>query len=126
MKSTELKSMIKAAVKEAIQDELKDILLEAVRSPKAPTMYEQQTTTSTPEASPMPKTDKKKLRENMMNVLGGMKPGQDSISMNSSHAQGFAAPAYNPGAGANTAGQGSALPPGDVNLNQIMGLINKK
>ena len=126
MKSTELKSMIKEAVKEAIQDELKEILLEAVRSPKAPTVYEQQTITSTPEASPMPEVDKKKLRENMMNVLGGMKPGQDSISMNSSHAQGFAAPAYNPGAGANTTGQGSALPPGEVNMNQIMGLINKK
>ena len=122
MKSTELKSMIKEAVKEAIQDELKEILLEAVKSSKTPGVYEQQTTTATP----MPKEDKKKLRENMMNVLGGMKPGQDSISMNSSHAQGFAAPAYNPGAGANTAGQGSALPPGDVNLNQIMGLINKK
>ncbi len=124
MKSTELKSMIKEAVKEAIQDELKEILLEAVKSSKTPGVYEQQTTA--PTATPMPKEDKKKLRENMMNVLGGMKPGQDSISMNSSHAQGFAAPAYNPGAGANTAGQGSALPPGDVNLNQIMGLINKK
>lgn len=118
--------MIKEAVKEAIQDELKEILLEAVRSPKAPTVYEQQTVTTSPDSTPMPTADKKKLRENMMNVLGGMKPGQDSISMNSSHAQGFAAPAYNPGAGANTAGQGSALPPGDVNLNQIMGLINKK
>ena len=124
MKSTELKSMIKEAVKEAIQDELKEILLEAVKSSKTPDVYEHQTTA--PVATPMPKEDKKKLRENMMNVLGGMKPGQDSISMNSSHAQGFAAPAYNPGAGANTAGQGSALPPGDVNLNQIMGLINKK
>lgn len=126
MKSTELKSMIKEAVKEAIQDELKEILLEAVRSPKTPVVYEQQTTTPAPEATPMPTADKKKLRENMMNVLGGMKPGQDTISMNSSHAQGFAAPAYNPGAGANTAGQGSSLPPGDVNLDQIMGLINKK
>lgn len=116
--------MIKEAVKEAIQDELKEILLEAVKSSKTPGVYEQQT--PAPTATPMPKEDKKKLRENMMNVLGGMKPGQDSISMNSSHAQGFAAPAYNPGAGANTAGQGSALPPGDVNLNQIMGLINKK
>ena len=128
MKSTELKSMIKEAVKEAIQDELKEILLEAVRAPKPnQTFYENRMGTPTTDvAAPMPVEDKKKLRESMMNVLGGMKPGQDSISMNSSHAQGFAAPAYNPGAGANTAGQGSALPPGDVNLNQIMGLINRK
>ena len=34
MKLKELKSIVKTAVKEAIQEELKDILLEAVRSPK--------------------------------------------------------------------------------------------
>ena len=34
MKSTELKKFIKDAVREAIQEELKEILLEAVRSPK--------------------------------------------------------------------------------------------
>jgi hypothetical protein len=34
MKATELKKFIKEAVREAIQEELKDILLEAVRSPK--------------------------------------------------------------------------------------------
>jgi hypothetical protein len=36
MKPSELKSFIKEAVREAIQEELKDILLEAVRAPKAP------------------------------------------------------------------------------------------
>jgi len=34
MKTTELKILIKEAVREAIQEELKDILLEAVRAPK--------------------------------------------------------------------------------------------
>ena len=34
MKSTDFKKIIKEAVREAIQEELKDILLEAVRSPK--------------------------------------------------------------------------------------------
>ena len=34
MKTTELKKLIKEAMKEAIQEELKDILLEAVRAPK--------------------------------------------------------------------------------------------
>ena len=34
MKITELKKIVKQSVKEAIQEELKDILLEAVRSPK--------------------------------------------------------------------------------------------
>ncbi len=36
MKTTELKILIKEAVREAIQEELKDILLEAVRAPKIP------------------------------------------------------------------------------------------
>ena len=34
MKVSQLKTIVKDAVREAIQDELKDILLEAVRSPK--------------------------------------------------------------------------------------------
>ncbi len=34
MKLSELKNVVKDAVKEAIQEEMKDILLEAVRSPK--------------------------------------------------------------------------------------------
>jgi hypothetical protein len=34
MKSTDFKKLIKEAVREAIQEELKDILLEAVKSPK--------------------------------------------------------------------------------------------
>ena len=35
MKLSQLKSIVKEAVKEAIQEEMKDILLEAVRVPKA-------------------------------------------------------------------------------------------
>ena len=34
MKLSQLKTIVKEAVKEAIQEEMKDILLEAVRSPK--------------------------------------------------------------------------------------------
>ena len=34
MKINQLKSIVKEAVRDAIQEELKDILLEAVRSPK--------------------------------------------------------------------------------------------
>ena len=128
MKSTELKAMIKEAVKEAIGEELKEILLEAIKAPKSnQTFYENRMGTPTTDvAAPISQEgDRKKLRENMMNILGSMNPGQDTISMNSSHAQGFASPAYNPGT-ANTSAQGSQLPPGEVNMDQIMGLINKK
>jgi hypothetical protein len=37
-----------------------------------------------------------------------------------------AQPGYRPPATINTAGEGSALPAGEVNLDQIMGLIKKK
>ena len=39
MKLSQLKNIVKEAVKEAIQEEMKDILIEAVRSPKQ-TVYE--------------------------------------------------------------------------------------
>ena len=63
MKLSELKNVVKDAVKEAIQEEMKDILLEAVRSPKQ--------VVSAPAAAsePIQETDRLKLRENMMNVL---------------------------------------------------------
>ena len=35
MKLSQLKSIVKDAVKEAIQEEMKDILIEAVRAPKS-------------------------------------------------------------------------------------------
>ena len=47
MKSTDFKKLIKEAVREAIQEELKDILLEAVKSPKQ-IVRESYTPTSTP------------------------------------------------------------------------------
>lgn len=115
--------MIKEAVKEAIGEELREILLEAVkRGDTAPQTVNESAT----QMRPVDTTASKMTKEKYASLLNGMAPGADSISMNSSHAQGFAAPAYNPGAGANTTGQGSALPPGEVNMNQIMGLINKK
>ena len=40
MKSSELKKLIKESVREAIQEELKDILLEAVKTPRVTTIAE--------------------------------------------------------------------------------------
>lgn len=121
MKSTELKAMIKEAVKEAIGEELKEILLEAVKAPRSTAQpIAENLTVNT--ATPNPAT-----KEKYASLLSGMGPGQTSLSMNSSHAQGFGqTPSYTPPASSNTTGQGSALPPGEVNMNQIMGFINKK
>ena len=122
MKLTELRKVIREEVKAAIQEELKDILLEAVRSPKTVV-----TETVVPQTTPqsLPETDKVKLRENMMGVLDGMKPGQDTLSFNSTDARNIGGN-LQVAPGMNTSGEGSQLPAGNVGLDQIMGLMNKK
>ncbi len=122
MKLTELRKVIREEVKTAIQEELKDILLEAVRSPKTVV------TETVPQQNihkSLPEDDKVKLRENMMGVLDGMKQGQDTLSFNSTHAQGFGGNLQVP-PGMNTSGEGAQLPEGNVGLDQIMGLMKSK
>lgn len=114
MKLSQLKSIVKEAVKEAIQEEMKDILLEAVRVPKA-------TIQETPTQQALPKADKAQLRENMMNVLGGMMPNANgTISANTSNV-----PLQVNGTIDTTSANGS-LPQGNVSMDQIMGLMNSK
>lgn len=130
MKVSQLKTIVKDAVREAIQDELKDILLEAVRAPKQ-TVYENNLGTPTTDvASPspmnpvmqtsLPETDKLKLRENMMNVLDGMRPGANgTISANTNNM-----PLQVSGKMDTTSPNGS-LPEGNVSMDQIMGLMKR-
>ena len=120
------KKIIKEAVKEAIQEELKEILLEAVRAPKTIVQesYVQpvQTLASNSTAPSINARDKyKELLGEMMESRNG------NISMTSNDAVGFGQqPGYRPPVSANTTGEGSSLPPGEVNLDQIMGLMSKK
>ena len=120
------KKLIKEAVKEAIQEELKEILLEAVRAPKTIVQesYVQPVQTLAGNSTAPTINARDKYKE----LLGGMMESRNgNISMTSNDAMGFGAqPGYRPPATVNTAGQGSALPAGEVNLDQIMGLINKK
>jgi len=93
MKLNQLKTIVKEAVKEAIQEEMKDILMEAVRAPKQTVVERITANPSTDPGTPspmnpvmqtsLPETDKLKLRENMMSVLDGMRPGANgTISAN--------------------------------------------
>ena len=130
MKPSELKSFIKDAVREAIQEELKDILLEAVRAPKAPIFetpvgvggYGTVTTTQSPQKSTAEK------RAMMESIIGDMRRGQDTLSFNSMDARGMGMnqTTLQVAPGMNTSGEGSALPSGNVGLDMIMGLMNKK
>ena len=125
MKPSELKSFIKEAVREAIQEELKDILLEAVRAPKAPIQEAYQmhpvtvnaTTTSVPQKS---STEKRAMMES---IMGDMRMGQDTLNFTT---QNIAANTLQITPGMNTSGDGSKLPEGNVGLDMIMGLMNKK
>ena len=120
MKIDGLKKLIKEAVREAIQEELKDILLEAVKSPKT---VVQETyvpvSPTTVNTQPSHTTVNHDLRRNLRSMIGG--EFDTVITANSSHVQ----PTYTPPP-VNTAGEGSSLPGGEVSLDQIMGIMSNK
>lgn len=121
MKLTELRKIIREEVREAIQDELKDILLEAVRSPKTVVAESSTSENVTPTSKPKNIAEQ---RAAYASILGDMKPGQDTLSFNSTHAV-ATANTLQVTPGMNTSGEGSQLPSGNVGLDQIMGLMNK-
>lgn len=114
MKIDGLKKIIKEAVREAIQEELKDILLEAVKSPRT-TLQENYIPVPTYQPQSTVNHD---LKRNLRNMIGG--EFDTIISANSSHAQ----PTYTPPP-VSTMSEGSSLPGGEVSLDQIMGLMTK-
>ena len=101
MKASEFKTIIKESVREVIQEELKEILLEAVRAPKTTVVSE----------NTIP------INESIMGDMQMGKRGQEELSFTSADAQG----GYNP-----RATPGADLAPGNVGLDQIMGLMKGK
>ena len=125
MKTEALKKIIKQAVKEAIQEELKEVLLEAVKAPKVtvpqPVQENKNITSTTP--APVTQTPKKSLAEQRkvyMDIIG-----ETGINMNSTHAPGFGNKPFNPQGSVDTTSVNGALPSGEVNMDQIMGLMTK-
>lgn len=125
MKTQEFKKIIKEAVKEAIQEELKDILLEAVRAPKltlegTPVGVGGVGVINSPVTAQPSATSALEKKAMMESIIGDMRRGQDTISMTTADLNTFQAPAV-----MNTTAEGSALPQGNVGLDQIMALMNK-
>ena len=130
MKLSQLKTIVKEAVKEAIQEEMKDILMEAVRSPKH-TVIETKTTPSSTGIeipspmnpvmqTPMPEDSRMAMRENIQNVLGSMMPGANgTINATTSNIPMGVTP------GMDTTSPNGKLPEGSVSMDQIMGLMKK-
>lgn len=118
MKLQALKTIVKEAVKEAIQEELKEIILEAVRAPKTPvtvvpTPVMEQVSVQTPQIPQTPTMTADAKRAAYENILG------DTATFNSSNVQSF-----QPQAGMDVAN--GTLPPGEVDISQIAGLMSKK
>ena len=114
MKTTDFKKIIKQAVKEAIQEELKDILLEAVKSPKQVVRESYAPTTnpiqpSQPTYTP-PSID---FRSKYAEVLG-----ETAMSFTSNDVQPFRPQVSDPVNG--------NLGAGEVGMDQIMNLLNTK
>ena len=121
MKTEALKRIIKEAVREAIQEELKEVLLEAVRAPKAiVTQPIQESITSTTH-EPVTQTPRKPLieqRKAYMDIIG-----ETGINMKSGDAQGFGNKPFSPQGAGDTTSPNGQLPAGEVNMDQIMGLL---
>ena len=117
MKSEEFKKIIKEAVREVFVEEMKEILLEAVKSPKA-TVGSGGYGTVTESIQP---TNSKPLDPNarkavMANILGDMAAGKTITT------EALTANTFVPRGGDAING---SLPEGNVGLDQIMGLLNK-
>ena len=111
MKTTDFKKLIKEAVREVIQEELKDILLEALKSPKQ-IVRESYTPPSTPTqpAYAPPSID---FRSKYAEVLG-----ETALSFTSNDVQQPFRPQGDPING--------NLGTGELGMDQIMGLLNTK
>ena len=108
MKQDALKKLIKQAVKEAIQEEIKDILLEAVRAPKQTVIESKQPQ----QVVKGPSMSSQEKRAAYQNILGDMQSNFTSQNV----AQPFNPQGVMPG---------GDLPSGELNMDQIMGLMNK-
>lgn len=119
MKAGDFKKMIKEAVREVFQEEMREILIEAVKSPKMPvaagynTVTETRTTAGTGTLS---ESSKQVYRDMMKGMFNADSPTPFTTAQ--------AGPGYNPPP-ISTVGEGTSLPMGEVNLDQIMGLMNK-
>ena len=111
MKTDGLKKLIKEAVREAIQEELKDILLEAVRSPKQIVRESIQPVETPKPTFTQPTMD---LRQKYKDVLG-----ETALSFTSNDIQQTIKPQSSDPINGN-------LGTGELGMDQIMGLLNTK
>lgn len=114
MKKEEFKKLIKESVKEAIKEELISSLLEVLNEQNIPRNLGVSKLGLKEEIrNKIPKPDFKFTTENINNLVT---PQPQTLNSQ---------PGYNPGH-ANTSGEGSSLPPGEVSIDQITNLMISK
>ena len=113
MKSTAFKKIIKECVREVFRDELKDILLESLKSNNSKSTIEESITIpqSTLTSKPDPKSIVNK-RQAYMDVIG-----ETALAFNSNDVAKFNPQGVDPVSG--------KMPEGEVSLDQITNLINQ-
>jgi len=114
MKPSEFKKIIKDAVREAIQEELKDILLEAVRAPKTVVTESIRDTYAQPHLDKPKQLNAAERQAMFGGILGEMQNGGAATSQYVNE--------FQPQPTDNING---TLPPGEVGLDTIMGLMSK-
>ena len=123
MKTEALKKIIKEAVREAIQEELKEVLLEAVKAPKAVVTQPIQESITSPTTLTVTQTPKKSLKEQRQAYMDII--GETGLNMNNTQPKGFDNKPFNPTGNIDTTSQNGSLPDGEVNMDQIIGLMTK-
>ena len=114
MKSVEFKKIIKEAVREVIQEELKDILLEAVKTPKTVVRESYSSTTNPIQPSQPAFTPNVDLRSKYADILG-----ETALSFTSRDVSKFSP-------GANVDPVNGSLPEGELGMDQIMNLMSNR
>jgi hypothetical protein len=115
MKTDIFKKLIKEAVREAIQEEMKDLLLEAVRSNKQPIResFDSETRTLNFNTNSLPSKSLIDTKKAYMDILGEMAQGPKSGLEGEFKMQGPIDPVN------------GALPDGQLSLDQIMTLTRR-
>ena len=117
METTKFKKLIKEAVREAIQEELKDILMEAVKAPKATVVTESyglQNTYAQPTISQPKQLTAAERKAMFGGILEEMQHGTPASTNNMPFRPQGPVDSVN-----------GKLPEGELGLDQIMGLMNK-
>ena len=114
MKTAEFKKIIKEAFREVFYEEMKEILLEAVKSSKN-VIHENRNSENISNKQVINNTSVDDFRTKLRNQM----LGSDDINLSTNNIN---TQQYNPPP-VYTVGEGSTLPPGEVGLDQIMNLL---